>query len=165
MSMHKKNHLSHIDQSGSANMVDVSKKPETHRNAEASCKILLNDLSYELLKENKSQKGDVLGVARTAGIMAAKKTSDLIPLCHQLNLSKVDIDFTFSESEKSVLVKSRATTNDRTGVEMESLVAISVASLTVYDMLKAVDKKIIITDILLDFKDGGRSGKFIREKP
>ena len=154
--MQKKNHLTHIDQSGSANMVDVSKKPETHRNAEASCTILLSDLSYELLKENKSQKGDVLGVARTAGIMAAKKTSDLIPLCHQLNLSKVDIDFTFSESEKSVLVKSRATTNDRTGVEMESLVAVSITALTIYDMTKAIDHDSLISDIQLVSKKGGK---------
>ena len=156
--------LSHIDESGNANMVDVSNKRVSTRKAKASCKVKLSEVSFKLVKENKAKKGDVLGVARIAGIMAAKKTSDLIPLCHQLNLAKVDVDFIVSENENSILVIAEATTNDKTGVEMEALVAASVASLTVYDMLKAVDKEILITDMVLDFKDGGRSGTFIKRK-
>ena len=156
--------LSHINESGNANMVDISNKRVSTRKAKASCKVKLSEVSFKLVKENKAKKGDVLGVARIAGIMGAKKTSDLIPLCHHLSLSKVDVDFIVSENENSILVIAEATTNDRTGVEMEALVAASVASLTVYDMLKAVDKEIMITDMVLDFKDGGRSGTFIKRK-
>ena len=106
---------------------------------------------------------DRLNTARIAGIMASKKTSELIPLCHQLNLEKVDISYNFLESENCIIVKSTSIASDKTGVEMEALVATTIASLTIYDMLKAVDKKIMITDIMLDYKDGGRSGKFVRD--
>ena len=165
MPNYKKNKLSHIDNRGKAKMVDISTKDSTLRNAKASCKIFLNDIAFNLVKENNSTKGDVLGVARIAGIIAAKKTSDLIPLCHQVNLSKIDIDFILNEKYSSILVKANTVTTDRTGIEMEALVATSITSLTIYDMLKAVDKEIKITDIVLDFKDGGRSGKFVRTKP
>ena len=114
-------------------------------------------------KENKSQKGDVLNTSRLAGIMASKKTSELIPLCHQINLDKVSIDYDFCNDEKCIIIKSTAVTSGKTGVEMEALMGATLASLTIYDMLKAVDKKIMITDIMLDYKDGGRSGKFVRD--
>ncbi len=162
--MHKEKKLSHLDESGNANMVDVSNKPISSRKAEASCKILLNEISFKLVKENKANKGDVLGVARVAGIMAAKKTAEIIPLCHQLNLSKVEINFTLTDSDKSIIVTASASTFDRTGIEMESLVGASVASLTVYDMLKSVDKEIRITDLVLNYKAGGKSGTFVKGK-
>ena len=162
--MSKQKNLSHLDETGSATMVDVTKKHATSRRAEASCTILLNATSYDIVQNNKAKKGNVLEVARIAGIMAAKKTAELIPLCHQINLSNVAIDFKLSKSDQSIVVSASTATTYKTGVEMESLVATSIASLTVYDMLKAVDKNIRITDIVLNFKDGGRSGTFIREK-
>ena len=137
-------------------------KKITKRTAVASSKIFLNDVAYKLVKENKSQKGDVLNTSRLAGIMASK-TSDLIPLCHQINLDKVSIDYDFCNDEKCIIIKSTAVTSGKTGVEMEALMGATLASLTIYDMLKAVDKKIMITDIMLDYKDGGRSGKFVRD--
>ena len=155
--------LSHIDEHEKASMVDVHEKNITKRIAIASSKVFLNDTSYKLLKKNKSKKGDILNTARIAGIMASKKTSELIPLCHQLNLEKVDISYNFLESENCIIVKSTSIASDKTGVEMEALVATTIASLTIYDMLKAVDKKIKISDICLDYKDGGRSGKFVRD--
>ncbi|MFL2791005.1 MAG: cyclic pyranopterin monophosphate synthase MoaC [Paracoccaceae bacterium] len=156
--------LSHLNDEGKANMVDVSSKEITTRTAKASCKIFLNKMAFNLVKENSAKKGDVLAVARIAGIIASKKTSDLIPLCHQLNLSKVEVNFGLSSTDHSITVRSITNTADKTGVEMEALVAASVAGLTIYDMLKAVDKGIRITDILLDFKHGGKSGTFRREK-
>ena len=155
--------LSHIDEHEKASMVDVHEKNITKRIAIASSKVFLNDTSYKLLKKNKSKKGDILNTASIAGIMASKKTSELIPLCHQLNLEKVDISYIFHDSENFIIVKSTSIASDKTGVEMEALVATTIASLTIYDMLKAVDKKIKISDIWLDYKDGGRSGKFVRD--
>ena len=155
--------LSHIDEHEKASMVDVHEKNITKRIAIASSKVFLNDTSYKLLKKNKSKKGDILNTARISGIMASKKTSELIPLCHQLNLEKVDISYNFLESENCIIVKSTSIASDKTGVEMEALVATTIASLTIYDMLKAVDKKIKISDIWRDYKDGGRSGKFVRD--
>ena len=155
--------LSHINEDGKASMVNINEKKITKRTAIASSKIFLNDVAYKLVKENKSQKGDVLNTSRLAGIMASKKTSDLIPLCHQINLDKVSIDYDFCNDEKCIIIKSTAVTSGKTGVEMEALMGATLASLTIYDMLKAVDKKIMITDIMLDYKDGGRSGKFVRD--
>ncbi len=155
--------LSHINEDGKASMVNINEKKITKRTAVASSKIFLNDVAYKLVKENKSQKGDVLNTSRLAGIMASKKTSDLIPLCHQINLDKVSIDYDFCNDEKCIIIKSTAVTSGKTGVEMEALMGATLASLTIYDMLKAVDKKIMITDIMLDYKDGGRSGKFVRD--
>ena len=163
MKRQRENKLSHINEDGKASMVNTNDKKITKRTAIASSKIYLNDVAYKLIKENKSQKGDVLNTSRLAGIMASKKTSDLIPLCHQINLDKVSIDYDFCNDEKSIIIKSTAITSGKTGVEMEALMGATLASLTIYDMLKAVDKKIMITDIMLDYKDGGRSGKFVRD--
>ena len=163
MKRQRENKLSHINEDGKASMVNINEKKITKRTAVASSKIFLNDVAYKLVKENKSQKGDVLNTSRLAGIMASKKTSDLIPLCHQINLDKVSIDYDFCNDEKCIIIKSTAVTSGKTGVEMEALMGATLASLTIYDMLKAVDKKIIITDIMLDYKDGGRSGKFVRD--
>ncbi len=163
MKRQRENKLSHINEDGKASMVNINEKKITKRTAVASSKIFLNDVAYKLVKENKSQKGDVLNTSRLAGIMASKKTSDLIPLCHQINLDKVSIDYDFCNDEKCIIIKSTAVTSGKTGVEMEALMGATLASLTIYDMLKAVDKKIMITDIMLDYKDGGRSGKFVRD--
>ena len=163
MKKQREDKLSHINEDGKASMVNINEKKITKRTAVASSKIFLNDVAYKLVKENKSQKGDVLNTSRLAGIMASKKTSDLIPLCHQINLDKVSIDYDFCNDEKCIIIKSTAVTSGKTGVEMEALMGATLASLTIYDMLKAVDKKIMITDIMLDFKDGGRSGKFVRD--
>ena len=163
MKQQKEDKLSHINEDGKASMVNINEKKITKRTAVASSKIFLNDVSYKLVKENKSQKGDVLNTSRLAGIMASKKTSDLIPLCHQINLDKVSIDYDFCNDEKCIIIKSTAVTSGKTGVDMEALMGATLASLTIYDMLKAVDKKIMITDIKLDYKDGGRSGKFVRD--
>ena len=163
MKQKREDKLSHINEDGKASMVNINEKKITKRTAVASSKIFLNDVAYKLVKENKSQKGDVLNTSRLAGIMASKKTSDLIPLCHQINLDKVSIDYDFCNDEKCIIIKSTAITSGKTGVEMEALMGATLASLTIYDMLKAVDKKIMITDIMLDYKDGGRSGKFVRD--
>ena len=163
MKRQREDKLSHINEDGKASMVNINEKKITKRTAVASSKIFLNDVAYKLVIENKSQKGDVLNTSRLAGIMASKKTSDLIPLCHQINLDKVSIDYDFCNDEKCIIIKSTAVTSGKTGVEMEALMGATLASLTIYDMLKAVDKKIMITDIMLDYKDGGRSGKFVRD--
>ena len=163
MKQQREDKLSHINEDGKASMVNINEKKITKRTAVASSKIFLNDVAYKLVKENKSQKGDVLNTSRLAGIMASKKTSDLIPLCHQINLDKVSIDYDFCNDEKCIIIKSTAVTSGKTGVEMEALMGATLASLTIYDMLKAVDKKIMITDIMLDYKDGGRSGRFVRD--
>ena len=163
MKKQREDKLSHINEDGKASMVNINEKKITKRTAVASSKIFLNDVAYKLVKENKSQKGDVLNTSRLAGIMASKKTSDLIPLCHQINLDKVSIDYDFCNDEKCIIIKSTAVTSGKTGVEMEALMGATLASLTIYDMLKAVDKKIMITDIMLNYKDGGRSGKFVRD--
>ena len=163
MKQQREDKLSHINEDGKASMVNISEKKITKRTAVASSKIFLNEVAYKLVIENKSQKGDVLNTSRLAGIMASKKTSDLIPLCHQINLDKVSIDYDFCNNEKCIIIKSTAVTSGKTGVEMEALTGAALASLTIYDMLKAVDKKIMITDIMLDYKDGGRSGKFVRD--
>ena len=163
MKQQREDKLSHINEDGKASMVNINEKKITKRTAVASSKIFLNDVAYKLVKENKSQKGDVLNTSRLAGIMASKKTSDLIPLCHQINLDKVSIDYEFCNDKKCIIIKSTAVTSGKTGVEMEALMGATLASLTIYDMLKAVDKKIMITDIMLDYKDGGRSGKFVRD--
>jgi cyclic pyranopterin phosphate synthase len=150
--------LSHYDKSGRASMVDVSGKTASKREAEASAFVVLTPQVLKALPAN--PKGDPLEVARLAGIMAAKRTSDLIPLCHPLPLSHVDV--TMRLCENGVAISSRVTTTATTGVEMEALVAASVAALTVYDMCKALDKSIEIREIVLDRKSGGKSGDFRR---
>ncbi|HXF43233.1 MAG TPA: cyclic pyranopterin monophosphate synthase MoaC [Pyrinomonadaceae bacterium] len=146
--------LSHIDEKGQALMVDVSKKPVTERTATASCQIRLSPETLELITEGKIPKGDVFSTARIAGIMAAKQTPRLIPLCHQINLASVEIEFVCGEGRISITAKAKA--SDRTGVEMEALTAASVAALTIYDMCKAVERGIIIEAIRLEEKSGGR---------
>jgi cyclic pyranopterin phosphate synthase len=150
--------LSHYDKTGRATMVDVSAKAASRREAAASAFVALKPLVLEALPTN--PKGDPLEVARLAGIMAAKRTSDLIPMCHQLPLSHVDVSLRVCEN--GVAVASKVTTTAVTGVEMEALVAVSVAALTVYDMCKALDKGIEIREIVLERKSGGKSGDYVR---
>lgn len=152
--------LSHVDNSGKATMVDVSAKETTSRVAIAQGKIFVGKEAFEQIQENKIKKGDVLSIAQISGIMGAKKTSELIPLCHNLFLSKVDVSCELDEKESSVLVKATAKTEGKTGVEMEALTAVSVACLTIYDMCKAVNKEMVISEIQLLEKSGGKSGHF-----
>lgn len=152
--------LSHIDAKGKARMVDVSGKETTRRSATASVTLLLNHETYKIVKDGKGPKGDVLTVAKLAAIQAAKKTSELIPLCHQILLDQVEINFTLNDENATIVIESIAKCSAQTGVEMEALTACSVAALTVYDMLKAVQKDICITDLKLLKKSGGKSGDF-----
>jgi len=155
--------LTHINHEGKAEMVDITDKPHTSREAVATAKVFMNANTLKLIKNNEIKKGDVLQVARIAGIMASKKTSELIPLCHPIDITSVKIDFQLDEKESSLTITSTVKTIGQTGVEMEALLAVSIAALTVYDMCKAVDKKIAITDIILLKKKGGKSGDFIRD--
>ena len=152
--------LSHYDRAGRATMVDVSKKSTTHREAEASAFVVMSPQVLQALPKN--PKGDPLEIARFAGISAAKRTAELIPMCHQLPLSFVDV--TSEVCENGVQIRSRAATTAQTGVEMEALVAASVAALTVYDMCKALDKGIMIREIVLERKSGGKSGDYTRKR-
>jgi cyclic pyranopterin phosphate synthase len=149
------NKLSHFDEQGKIKMVDVSGKETTARRAVASAKVLLNATTIELLKSNENPKGNPLEIARIAGIMAAKQTSNLIPLCHQINLSKADV--TVEITGYGIYLEAESKTDSQTGVEMEALTAVSVAALTIYDMCKAVQKDIRITEIQLESKTGGKS--------
>ena len=146
--------LSHYDESGNVRMVDVSQKPTTTRKAVASCRVLLSPSTIESLRSGTNPKGDPLEIARIAGIVAAKKTSELIPLCHQINLSKVNVAAEMKEF--GIAISAEAVTNAQTGVEMEALTAVSVAALTIYDMCKAVQRDIEISDIRLESKTGGK---------
>ena len=154
--------LSHFDEHGASRMVDVSAKPETQRLARASARLRMAPATLRLIRDKALAKGDVCEVARLAGIMAAKKTSDLIPLCHPLPLTSVTIDFSFAGDD---VLQISATTQvfARTGVELEALTAASVAALTVYDMCKAVDRGMVIERIQLEEKSGGKSGTFQRQ--
>ena len=153
--------LTHIDGDGSAHMVDVGDKQDTVREAHAEGRISMNTETLEAVRANAIKKGDVLATARIAGIMAAKKTSDLIPLCHPLALSKVAVDFEFLDD--GILVRGMARLTGKTGVEMEALTACSTALLTIYDMSKALQKDMIISDIRLLSKSGGKSGDWTAE--
>ena len=152
--------LSHVDKTGKARMVDVSHKEDTLREAEAEGIIRLTPETLKAVRENSAAKGDVLAVARVAGIMAAKKTPELIPLCHPLPLSSVKVDFDLIEDPSAVKVKAMARTKAPTGVEMEALTAVSVALLTIYDMLKAIDKSLEMGGVKLLAKSGGKSGTY-----
>ncbi len=152
--------LTHIDEEGNALMVDVSDREITTRTATASGKVLLSPLVIELLREGSVPKGDVLATARIAGIMGAKRTPDLIPLCHPIALHGVTVDLEILNDGVGIEVEVR--TADRTGVEMEALTAVSVAALTVIDMVKAIDPGATITDVLVESKDGGRNGAWKR---
>ncbi len=155
--------LTHFDEDGKAIMVDVTEKKETKRVAVTSGKITMNLETYNRVKEGTIEKGDVLGVARVAGIMAAKKTSDLIPMCHPLFLTGVEVEFNFLDGELAIEARVTVKTFGKTGVEMEALTAVSTTLLTIYDMCKAMDKSMIISDIKLCKKTGGKSGEFINE--
>lgn len=155
--------LTHFDEEGRAQMVDVSQKPLTERIATAKGSVYMKTETLRLIMDRKITKGDVFSVARIAGIMAAKKTPDLIPLCHPLNIASVNIDFETHE-EGRVDIYTTVKITGQTGVEMEALVATSVAALTIYDMCKAVDKEMEISDIMLLEKRGGKSGTFKRRK-
>jgi cyclic pyranopterin phosphate synthase len=154
--------LTHFDKNGQALMVDVSGKETTHRTATASGLIKISPAVYAAIASGTAQKGDVLGVARIAGIMAAKNTSNVIPLCHPLPLNKCSLDFELLSSPCAVKATAVVKVTGLTGVEMEALHAVSVALLTIYDMCKAIDKRMEISDIHLDNKTGGKSGEFIR---
>ena len=152
----------HLGASGGARMVSVGEKPETHRVAVSESVVTMSEGAFERLRASDVAKGDVLGVARVAGIMAAKRTSDLIPLCHPIALSKVSVDLVLEEAARAVRIVATAETVGRTGVEMESLVAASVAALTIYDMLKSLDRGIVIGPTRLLRKSGGRTGDYSR---
>ena len=152
--------LSHFDDQGHAHMVDVSTKPVTDRMAVAEGLVRMSLETLALVTEGRAKKGDVLGVARLAGIMAAKRTSDLIPLCHPLPLTRVALDLAPDETLPGIRITATVKTAGVTGVEMEALTAVSVACLTVYDMLKAAQKSMVISDIRLLLKDGGKSGLY-----
>jgi cyclic pyranopterin phosphate synthase len=152
------NKLTHVDQSGEAHMVDVGDKAETSRSATAEGFVRMKPETLALIREGNAKKGDVIGTARLAGIMAAKKTSDLIPLCHPLMLTKISVEFTEDEALPGLRVTATAKLTGRTGVEMEALTAVSVACLTIYDMAKAADKAMEIGGIRLIEKTGGKSG-------
>jgi len=154
--------LTHFDDEGKARMVDVSEKPLTKREAIAVGSVYMKPATIKLIKDRLISKGDVLGVARVAGIMAAKKTSELIPMCHPLNITSVDIDFDIDEAKNKIDIKTTVRIAGQTGVEMEALTATSAAALTIYDMCKAVDKEMVISDIMLMEKRGGKSGEFRR---
>jgi cyclic pyranopterin monophosphate synthase len=152
--------LTHFDADGAARMVDVSEKAVTARLAVARGHVRMAPETLALVREGRASKGDVLGVARLAGIMAAKRTADLVPLCHPLPLSEVAIELRPDEPGSRVEIEARVRTTGRTGVEMEALTAVSVAALTVYDMLKAADKAMVIGEIRLALKEGGKSGRY-----
>ncbi len=160
---HDQQPLTHFDASGQAHMVDVGTKSETHRIAVASGIITMLPSTFELILQGNSKKGDVLGIARIASIQASKKTSDLIPLCHPIALTRVAVDFNPDAASSSIVCTVRAETYGKTGVEMEALTAVSVALLTIYDMCKAVDRGMTINSIRLQEKHGGKSGDWISE--
>jgi cyclic pyranopterin phosphate synthase len=154
------NKLSHFDDQGMAHMVDVGDKAVTARIATAKGRIIMASETLAMIANGTAKKGDVLGIARIAGIMAAKKTADLIPLCHPLPITKVTIDLTVNTAENCVDIEATIKTTGQTGIEMEALTAVSVTALTIYDMMKAVDKAMQITDIRVVLKDGGKSGLY-----
>jgi len=152
--------LSHVDKAGKAKMVDVGRKKVSRRRASASARIVMSPKTLEAIRENKLKKGDVLAVARIAGIMAAKKVDDLIPLTHPLPIEHAAVEFEFDRN--AIVVKTEVAVEGKTGVEMEALTAAAIAALTVYDMAKAIDRGIEITGLRLESKSGGRSGKYKR---
>src|SRR6266550_2212838 len=154
--------LSHVDKSGKVRMVDVGDKVETEREAMARGRIIVSTAALQEIRAGRVKKGDPLQAARLAGILAAKRTSDLIPLCHPLPLSHVQVDFT--PEHDGYTIEARVRTTARTGVEMEALTAVSIAALTIYDMLKAIDKTMVIREICVMEKRGGKSGTYIRRR-
>ncbi|MFW6113962.1 MAG: cyclic pyranopterin monophosphate synthase MoaC [Actinomycetota bacterium] len=159
---HGHKELSHLDEKGRAKMVDVSSKEITERTAAAKAGVMMKRETLDLVIGDGIEKGDVLAVARVAGIMAAKRAGELIPMCHPISITAVSVDFEVNERESAITVFATAKTRDRTGIEMEALTGAAVAALTIYDMCKGVDKTMTITDIQLLEKKGGRSGTYIR---
>ena len=155
--------LTHINDQGRAKMVDVSSKEETLREAEAYGSVYMKRETLNRIKEGTIKKGDVLSVAQVAGIMASKKTSDIIPMCHPIMISGCDINFNLSFEENKVEITATVKTTGKTGVEMEALTAVAAAGLTIYDMCKAIDREMIVSDIMLMKKSGGKSGVFERK--
>ena len=158
----KEKELTHFNREGRAHMVDVGNKEDTQRVAIAEGAIIMQPETLSMIKDNKIAKGDVLGVAQVAGIMAAKKTSEIIPMCHPLMLTGVDVNFLINENENKIIIQSKVKTVGKTGVEMEALIAVAAAGLTIYDMCKAVDRGMTIESIYLLEKSGGKSGHFLR---
>ncbi|ENZ03405.1 molybdenum cofactor biosynthesis protein C [Clostridium thermobutyricum] len=152
--------FTHFDNEGNAVMVDVTDKKETKRVAIATGKVKVSKETLELIKEGKIGKGDVLGVARVAGIMGMKRTSDLIPMCHPIMINGCSINFEIDDENNSIIIEGMAKISEKTGVEMEALTGVTIAALTIYDMCKAVDKRITISDVHLKSKTGGKSGDF-----
>ena len=156
--------FTHFDEGGNARMVNVGDKPETQRTAVAAGRVFVNDRTFSLIRTGGMKKGDVLTVAQVAGIMASKKTSELIPMCHPVAITGVDLTLQLNEEALSVDITATVSCTGQTGVEMEALTAVSAAALTVYDMCKAVQRDIVIDNIRLLRKSGGKSGEFIREE-
>ena len=156
------NHFTHVDAAGNARMVDVGEKAVTHRTAVAVGRVTMSPECFAAVAEGRAKKGDVLGVAQVAGIMATKRTSDLIPLCHPLMLSHASVDFTVLEEEGAIQAECTVKLSGKTGVEMEALTGVTVALLTIYDMCKAVDRSMELSDIHLVHKEGGKSGVYDR---
>ena len=152
--------LSHFDDNGNAHMVDISDKQNSFRTAKAACSIQMSLETLKIIADGNSKKGDVLNVARIAGIQGAKRTSELIPLCHPISLTKINLDLNLNDKIPGIEIISTVKTTGPTGVEMEALTAASISALTVYDMVKSLDKSIIIKDLRLIFKDGGKSGLY-----
>lgn len=159
--MTQANELTHFDAQGNAHMVDVGAKSETHRTAVAQGRIRMKPETFALIAEGRAKKGDVIGVARVAAIMASKKTSELIPLCHPIALTHVAVDFELDEAAPAVICRATCETRGQTGVEMEALTAVQVGLLTVYDMCKAVDRFMVMEDVRLLEKMGGKSGHWV----
>jgi cyclic pyranopterin phosphate synthase len=155
--------ISHLDEKGKARMVDVTGKASTVRTAVARGKVLMHPETVDMIESEGIAKGNVLGVAKIAGIMAAKRTSDLIPMCHPLELTGIDMQFTINRDRGEIAIEAKVSTVGRTGVEMEAMTAVSVAALTIYDMCKSADKWMILSDIKLMTKQGGKSGTLVRE--
>ena len=156
--------LTHLDEEGRADMVDVGDKPETVRIARAGGKVTMNLETLRLIRDGDIKKGDVLNVARIAGVMAAKRTADLIPLCHPLPINKIGLDLTINAADCEIEISATVKTTGKTGVEMEALTAVSIAALTIYDMAKAVDREMRISDIRLLEKRGGVHGDYLAEE-
>lgn len=157
-----KKKLTHLDNKNKAKMVDVAEKVATVREARAKASIVMNQETLQLIKKGEMAKGDVLNVSKIAGIMAAKRASELIPLCHPLMLSHIDINFELKDKKGEIIIESKVRTTEKTGVEMEALAAVAISALTIYDMCKAIDRGMMITGIYLLEKSGGRSGHYIR---
>jgi cyclic pyranopterin phosphate synthase len=160
MSTRREPHLTHLDNEGNAAMVDVSDKLVSERTATACCTVLMQPETIALIREGEVKKGDVISVARLAGIMGAKRTSDLIPLCHPLNPSSIEVNLAVDAGRDAVDIDATIKVSGQTGVEMEALTAATIAALTVYDMVKAVDRGTTITDVRLVHKAGGKSGEY-----